>query len=261
MIKARPMRPSELFEHADAYVLDLLEPEERDAFELGLANASSDVRSQIDNHIRRVSLGLETVLPDVHPDPSLRFRIFASIREAMSDHTAGSSQGSWWSSTAFWRAACLGFATAAVTLGGFGFAMQRQHDGLERSIQASIVSKESQRLGPVFARVMFADDRQEIDLTPAATLPVRSGARLLVDPSTGAAVLLAMDMPVNEGTYTIELHSEDGTTQRLASFVGTPGLNPVTIAKLDLDAGGELVVVGPSSEDTPAEVLFRVQLA
>ena len=118
MIEAQVMTPTQLFDNADAYVLGLLEDTERDAFEAGLVAASPAVRAQIREHMLRTSLGIADTLPMTEADPGLRFRVLSSIREAMVGRPTGTSGGSWWSSTAFWRAACLGFATAAVTLGG-----------------------------------------------------------------------------------------------------------------------------------------------
>lgn len=261
MNKVSDMTPEQLFESADAYVLGLLEETETDAFERGMQAASSEVRIQLREHMRRSTLGIEATLPAVEPDAGLRFRIFTAIREAMIGTVSSTQKStSWWHSTAFWRAACLGFATAAVTLGGFGFAMQRQHDGLERSIQASIVSAESQRLGPAFARVMFSDDRLEVDLAPIASLSNKCEARLFVDPVTHSAVLCAFDMPVNEAIYRVEFRAEDGSIRNLATFTGTSGLNPITLAKLDVSVIGEVVVVGPAAADRPAEDIFRIKV-
>lgn len=263
MIEAQRMTPSQLFDNADAYVLGLLEDSERDAFEAGLVAASPSTQRQVREHMLRTSLGIQdTLLPDEEPAQSMRFRVLTTIREAMVGQPQDAGRA-WWSSTSFWRAACLGFATAAVTLGAFAFAMQRQHDGLERSIQASIASAESQKLGPVFARVMLADNRQEADLNRVSTLDLgpRAAARLFVEPISGSAVLCAFEMPVQEGKYRVELRNEDGSIVELATFIGTPGLSPVTLPKLDINRGGTLVVVGPAAPDRPATDLFSITLA
>jgi len=108
---------------------------------------------------------------------------------------------------------------------------------------------------------MFSENRLESDLRALRDLGPRAAARLCVDAETGAAVLFAFDMPVNEGKYRIELRSEDGSVQSVATFVATPGLNPVTLTRLDLAAGGTLVLVGPAENDAAASDLFGLRLA
>ena len=80
------MTTHELLELASLDAMGLLDPEEREAFELAFRAAAPALQAQIRREQLRLSY-IDGILPVVEPPPGLRARVMAKVREAIESMT------------------------------------------------------------------------------------------------------------------------------------------------------------------------------
>jgi len=256
------MNTRELFELASLDVLGLLDEQEREAFEQGFKAAPPSVQAQIRREQLRFS-EMEKMLPEVEAPTGLRARVIAAVRDAIaavgSEPIAriGTSSVSHpvFNSAPLWRAACIGFATAALVLAGFGYKVMGENnliqDQLASSGTASGFQAMALRAGGIDpARLLASDFCQRVSFSPTAPDAAgpngRIDAYLLIDTQSRKAILACEGLTIGDNTYTLIIESGSGS-QLLESF--KPDAHSFYVPLRDLDPAqlDKLQIRGPGA--------------
>ncbi len=265
------MNTRELFELASLDVLGLLDEQEREAFENAFRAAPPPVQAQIRREQLRFS-EMEKMLPDVDAPAGLRARVIAAVRDAIAAVGAepiariGSSGVSHpvFNSAPLWRAACIGFATAALVLAGFGYKVMGENnliqDQLASSGTAAGFQDIARRAGGIDpAKLLLSDNCRRVAFSPTAADAADSGridAYLLIDIQTRQAILACAGLTIGDNSYSLVL--SDGTDEQLLDTF-TPEANMVYIPIRGLDPAvlSNLEIRGPGIAGSGPSVLLR----
>lgn len=184
------MTLQELMEAAHLDALGLLDDDEQRAFEQAFARAPETVRAQVRAEQARWATTLPE-LSDAQPPADLRERVLAAVDEAMhvsrlnpaqADHdseviaTLGVTRGASGARqvarvSPAWRAAALGFATAAAVLLAAFVSMSRQAEQLGQRLQNDVaLGALSEGLGAkAFDQTVFAASTRRAVMTATST--------------------------------------------------------------------------------------------
>ncbi len=266
-MKANDMNSTrELFELASMDVLGLLDESERESFERHFRAATPEVQAAVRREQLRVAKD-DDLLPQVAPPPGLKARVMSAISEAIAsvsgqESTVGyvgpASGNRMMASATLWRAACLGFATAAVVMGVFVFQMSR----LNRQIIAQVESADAldvlRPTGVGFQTMLTSPSMFNAHFAPLAQdAPDSTRATIYVDRELKRAYLLCADLPPGEYRLVIENGTGEGSSQAQFRHNGG-GLQVVHVEQIDPADVNRLSIVtnsGPRSEPT---VVMRV---
>lgn len=263
----------DLLEYASLDALGLLDEGEREEFERAFRAASPEVQAMVRREQTRAA-DIDAWLPRVEAPAGLKQRVVMAWREAVSA-VAPEPVGSIGPAVPqvhiglrtgyIWRAACIGFATATLVLGGFFISSLQLNNDLRTQISQNTNNGQISKLGPGFLGTFFASDKREFALQPQVDVAAAVQGSLLVSGDQGHGVLVFKRLPSDQGTYRVVIETDKGH-QEIAQFDATGGLASVNIdlAKFGgatKDTLDRLAVVGPAQAGGPDTVIFRVKTA
>ncbi|MFJ7592377.1 anti-sigma factor domain-containing protein [Streptomyces sp. NPDC097617] len=235
-----------------AYVLDALEPAERDAVERHLADCMSCAQEVRELSETVTRLGLAVAAP---PSPALRdevMRRIATVRQEPPTTVKASRGGHVrprWRAPNWALAACF---AAAVALGGVAVSQYEQaQEAREQAVRARIAND---AVGAVLAS---ADAR-------VSTAPLRGGAvgTVVVSASRNQAVFAASGMPAPPSGKVYQLwYNDGGGRMRSAGLMdtGTPAAATLLHGPVDTASGMGITVEpaggSPLPTSTPVALL------
>lgn len=259
------MNTRDLFELASLDVLGLLDEDERASFEEAFRAAPPQIQAQIRAEQTRFS-DVERILPDVEAPMGLRHKVMSGINEAIAAVQAGpvaaiGPGGRVRTSAPIWRAACIGFATASLVLGGFSWKITQDNRAMASIALSNHLSTElAQKAGPGFTDLITRPTLRHVAFSPAAPdAGGKAAAALFVDTATKTAYLVCDSLPVVSGEYRLVLQSATGTN-RVATFTASSGNFYVPIERIDVESLKNLSIHAPvrEGEDKPLLVTSGV---
>lgn len=256
------MNSRDLFELASMDALGLLDEAERADFEQAFRAAPPELQAQIRSEQLRYA-ELEEWLPDVQPPAGLRARVIAAVREAFTsiptEPIARIRAGSTWLSTAaFWRAACIGFATATVVLAGFVYTVADQNKRITYDALYSAFAGEAKSLGgTALVDVLTSPSMRRVSLQNAGEAASgKSKATLLLDPDSRIAHLVCKGLPIANGEYTLVIGSANGANPRIERFVANSDVAGMRIEHVSVDQLGRVELRAPKGPTGKSELLM-----
>ncbi|MCA9282674.1 MAG: hypothetical protein KDA30_11595 [Phycisphaerales bacterium] len=259
------MNPTrELLELASLDVLGLLDESEREEFEQSFRAATPEVQAAV----RREQLRLakdDDLLPKVDTPPGLRARVMSAISEAIASvsgqeatigYVGPAQSRSVMASATLWRAACLGFATAAVVMGGFVYQMSRVNRQIIDDVASGTVMEKLRPIGPTFQKMLTSPSMFNAHFAPLAKdADDHSRATIYVDRELKQAFLLCSDLPPGEYRLVIDNPTNTSNAAPNVAFRHDGGLLKVVhIDQIDPDDVNSLSIVasnGARNESTP----------
>ncbi|MFM9956518.1 MAG: hypothetical protein ACKVZJ_00440, partial [Phycisphaerales bacterium] len=152
----------DLLEYASLDALGLLDEVEREEFDRAFRAASPEVQAMIRREQTRAA-DIDAWLPRVEPPAGLKHRVVSAWREAVAavasdfpPQPVGSigpamPQVNIGLRTGYiWRAACIGFATATLVLGGFFISSLQLNNDLRTQISQNTNNSHLSKFGPGF---------------------------------------------------------------------------------------------------------------
>lgn len=263
-MKANTMNATrELLELASLDVLGLLDDSERESFEQSFRAASPEVQAAV----RREQLRLakdDDLLPKVDTPPGLRARVMSAISEAIASvsgqdaslaYIGPAPSRSIMASATLWRAACLGFATAAVVMGGFVFQMSRVNRQIIDDVASGTVMETLRPIGPTFQKMLTSPTMFNAHFAPLAKdANDHSRATIYIDRELKQAFLLCSDFPPGEYRLVVD-NPASARKNADVEFRHDGGLlGVVHIDQIDPDDVNSLSIVasnGARNESTP----------
>lgn len=266
------MKTRELFELASLDVLGLLDEAEREAFELAFRKADPAVQAQVRREQLRFT-EMEQILPEVQAPAGLKARVMAAVRDAIAAVRTepiariGVGQHAVFNAAPIWRAACIGFATAALVLGGFFYQVTQSNKQIIASLDSNALNEQMRRLsesGVNWRSTLMAKGLTKVDFSPTAA-DVGDGlsepvGRIFIDPTKMEAIVLLEHLPIVSGEYTLKIIGHD--KDRLKRFEATPGLVQIPLKAFDLSKlkGFEILAPAASTESEAPTILRATTL-
>lgn len=203
------MNTQDLLEQASLDALGLLDEQERAAFETAFRAAPPAVQSQVRREQARFASS-EAMLPRVDVPAGLKFRVMSAVREAIQsfnrvetarrvEHTPF-LRSLMWNSTPLWRAACIGFATATVTLGVFFSFVSQRVKSIERTGTVVEALGAQSGMSPGLLNAILDRPQQHWFVQRVADIAA-ARAVITVNPDSGEAHLIVDNLPVQRAQY------------------------------------------------------------
>lgn len=259
------MSTRELLELAALDALGLLDEGEREQFDSAFRAAPPEVQARLRREQARFAKA-DHLLPPVDPPAGLRARVIAKVREAIAavrgqedaDVLATIGMAPRKASAPFWRAACIGFATASMVLGVLYLTVAQQNSKMTRLAQQNNLTEMVQDLGPRAQNILLAERMRPVAFTPTASdLGAPVTASLLFDPDSGEALLLCEGLPVPDDTYTLTVRSGSSETT-VSRILANGGFVPVYIEGLREDQIDSMTIDGPKTFGGANETILAV---
>ncbi len=263
----RSMSIRELLENAHMDALGLLDEQDRAAFDAAFRAAPPALRDQVRAEQARMAR-MESTLPRVTPDASLRDRVVMAVEHAITEQTLSGDAGV----TDFranrrlstWRSGAIAMACAAVILGGAFVKVMVDNAEMSRmqgdngTLTALLVGFGN---GPM-RDALFNPATQRAIFEPAikdGALQSRRQAVLFHNPDW-ATMRLFTQLPAPEGreTYRLVILDDEGQiVQEVAEFSGTGQLASLEV-KATLAAGTHVAIATavPGLRATAASILM-----
>ena len=262
------MTTRELFEFASMDALGLLDDDERQAFENAFRAAPPHVQAEIRREQLREANATD-LLPNISPPASLRARVIAAVMgkaELLNTEpiaTIGPATRTLASTTAFWRAACIGFATATVVLAGFVYTVSEENKKIGQEALNADAVETMKAFGNPTSLAKMITSPHTIDVafrTPAtpndANTNSRAGARLYFDPETQNAYLLCQGLPIATTEYTLVVGNAASGDARLESFRVSGSLTGLPLESFKPEMLGDLEIRSPGQNGV-SEILLE----
>lgn len=276
------MTTKELIEMASLDALGLLDEQERDEFERAFRAAAPEVKEQLRREQSRFA-DIGRWLPSVEPPRDLKDRVLDAVREAIhavstpAPAIAGrivpaAGLARWWNTAPLWRAACIGFATASVVLGGFFVYVSQKNEQIAEQALTGGLTAVNIQAGGQYSRITLSKNYQrvmfDVIATDAAGKQLTCQAVLHLDRETRQAVLQCKDLPSTNGQYAVMIEGAGGAAPVvLKRFQGGAGDVYVPVS-LSSGGGGDpmlslasFVIRGPATERGSEQVIFRARQA
>ncbi|MBM4108434.1 MAG: hypothetical protein FJ255_06415 [Phycisphaerae bacterium] len=269
------MNTQELIELAQLDALCLLDEREREAFERAFAAASPAVRRHVREEQARFAQ-LDMLLPMDEPPAILREKVLARIRAAMAESSGSAGPlrlsagelpiGRSRRVSPLWRAAALGFATAAVLLGAVSMQMFQQVEETQRNLRDGALVDEVRRAwGTRYVEdVLFDAGTTRVAFRTVGDQGGRGQASVFINPEWSSSLLFSMNLShKQDGSYRLVvvddrnqvvhevgvIRSEGGLSgQELPSMAGARGSGgegrrlAITFEPISGDAGPVIVM-------------------
>lgn len=251
------MNTFDLLEMASLDALGLLDPEEREEFELAFRAAPPAVQAQVRREQLRFSQ-MDGMLPPVEAPLGLRARVLAAVRQAVEQVAGRRVAGRIGPAPAmrnaggvhrFWRPAAVGCAAAALV---FGFTTLQIRSDFRETSQYAISSAYADHLlkeyGARFDQTFFDPSTRFVNFHPPASADpnsiTRGKATLMFDPVNRRAQLFCKDFPSSAGEYEVVVVDEAGNTTRAVLTFKPPiaGFQGQTATNIDLETGSRLII-------------------
>jgi len=262
------MNTRELFELASLDVLGLLDDREREAFEKAFRAATPSIQAQVRREQTRFSQ-MSDVLPQVEAPAGLRAKVLAAVRDAIAAvrtepiaRIGSGSRHPLFNSAPIWRAACIGFATAALILGGFFYSVVQANKALATTAlsnaTAGQISQIAKKSGINVGDLLLAKNVQRVSFSkPAADAgSSKLQASLWANLEKGKGLLVCDGLQMGQDMYVLVISSEDGQTRRVA-FPANSGRVFIKIESLRQSDMADLKIVKPNGPGGQPEVLLR----
>jgi anti-sigma-K factor RskA len=224
------MNTRELIELAQLDALGLLDDAERQAFERAFAAAPPAVRAMLREEQARYAR-IDALLPTDEPPAGLRQRVMDRVRAARAeqDQTApaplrlvgGSGEALPISRSRrvspLWRAAAVGFASAAVLLGAVTLAMFRQFDDMRRSMrEQELIASVAKTFGTRYVEdVLFHPQTTRVSFRRAEGAAGAEQASVFINPDWANALFFSANMASPQGgTYRLVVVDENNRIVR-----------------------------------------------
>ncbi len=261
------MTTRELIEHASLDALGLLDESERAAFEAAFQGASPEVQALVRREQKRFA-DAEALLPDVAPPPGLKYKVLAAMREAIAGISAPVPEdagvlariggSSWWNSASLWRAACIGFATASVVLGGFFLFVTDQNARMLVTLDQFDAYNELAPRGSGVERFVHDPFRVSYYAFESRDDLVLAQATLHVH-EDGHAKLYLSGLPVLDGVYSLVAERGDEPARLITEFLAAG----TSVQEVSFRVDGEvpdLAILGPLEENGGDERLLFLEV-
>lgn len=262
------MTNHELLELASLDAMGLLEPSEREAFELAFASANPSVQAAVRRDQLRVT-ELAGTLPGVETPPGMKARVLSALRVAMAEakqsvglRLAGNSGSApaaiptiegvaqvhrWW------RTAAISAVAASIVL---AIGMQQIRSEV-RATDRQIVSNELSDMfrkdfGLQFSEMLTDPQTDLVAFSTQAKGSIRPRAALIISKDTRHAYLFTRNLPASDTGYELIAVSEGGRSARVLTTIAGSGTNltaPHGIENLVLAAGETLTLRRIGSSD------------
>ena len=188
---------------------------------------------------------------------------------SMSGHIASEAASAWrsgrrvvFNSAPMWRAACIGFATASLVLGGFFYKVSEHNKTITESLTSTELIEQLRRLsgtGADWRQIVTTPNLRHVDFAPAAQdletdrVPF---ARLFLIPEKRQAVLVCQRLPIEKGEYTLVI--EGASRVPAVPFMATPGLVQVPLDSIEIESLKSFEIRAPVTiEGAEPTVLLR----
>ncbi len=233
------MNTRELIELAQLDALCLLDESEREAFERAFAAAPPAVRRQVRQEQARLAQ-VDMLLPLDEPPATLREKVLARIRAAMAEVSDPRSDLLHLTPgelpirrsrrvSPIWRAAALGFATAAMLLGAVSMQLFQQIEETRRNLREGALVDEVRRIwGTRYVEdVLFDTATTRVAFRAVDRKVGRGQASVFINPDWSNALLFSMNLPYQEaGTYRLVVVDEHNRiVQEVGVIHSQGGLN------------------------------------
>lgn len=260
------MNTRELLELSAMDVLGLLDESERDAFERALRAASPEVQAAVRAEQLRVAKDDE-LLPRVSPPPGVKARVMSALSEAIAsvagqESTAGyvglaRRPGGVVASATLWRAACLGFATAAVVMGAFVFQVSKLNRQTIAQIEQNQASDQIRSLGTNVMGMLTNPAMFNAHFAPIAQDSKDTRATIYVDREKQEAYLLCSDLPPGEYRLVIQ-RAATGSSDQVAFQQTGNSLKVVYVKQIDPNDVNGLSIVVDRGPRAAASTVMRI---
>jgi anti-sigma-K factor RskA len=262
-----PASTRELLELASLDALGLLDGDEREAFERAFEAAPRAVREQIRREQGRIAAADDALLPEVDPPAGLRARVRGAVRDAMDRvrserDVVGRIAPNAWSLrrnvSPLWRAACLAFATATISLLVAGFHVrQTYNESLASAADGALAEQIARELGDSFVEVLLSPTAERVALQPVLAsasfdrFEGRGEGLLMFDQDAGVGLLVVRNLPVLEGEYEVVLMDDVANVREtLVRFRSEGELQSRRIDPKDLRSGMVLAIIPIQAGDS-----------
>lgn len=262
------MTNHELLELASLDAMGLLEPSEREAFEIAFTSASPSVQATVRREQLRVT-EMAGTHPGLETPPGLKARVLSALRVAMTEakqsvglRLAGSpgntpatlptihgvTQVHRW-----WRTAAISAVAASIVL---AIGMQQIRSEV-RATDRQIVSNElsdtfRKDFGLQFSEMLTDSETDLIAFSTQTKGSIRPRAALIINRDTRHAYLFTRNLPSSDTGYELIAVSEGGRSSRVLTSIAGSGTNltaPHAIESLVLAAGETLTLRRVGSTD------------
>lgn len=254
------MNTRDLFELASLDVMGLLDEQERIAFEDAFRAAPPHVQAQIRAEQTRAT-DLASVLPEVEVPAGLRAKVMSGIQEAIAAVQAGpvasiGPVGRSSMATPIWRAACIGFATASLVLGGFSWKVTQDNKNMVGMALSNSLSTElARKAGPGLTAILSKPTLRHISFTPSAPDATnRASAAIFVDTKSKVAYLVCDGLPQIEGSYRLVVQHKTGDSV-VSQFRAGNGNFYVPIQELDTESIENMRIQAPTADGSGTSLL------
>lgn len=235
------MTPRELIEMSSLDLLGFLDDADRAAFEKALRAASPEVQAQVRAQ-QLLESDVDRILPDVAPPMGFKGKVMATVRDAIAavEPVARIGPGGRRFSYAapVWRAACIGFATASLVLGGFAWRITSYNREIQSLAINNNVQDElrSRGAGVEFVQMLTSRDFQRVSFSPAAQdYAGRAEASIMVNPAANRAYLICNSLPQGGGKCRLMAQTGDDARE-IAEFIAAPGTFFIKLEGFDVKA-------------------------
>ncbi|MCA9292953.1 MAG: hypothetical protein KDA20_03980 [Phycisphaerales bacterium] len=262
------MNTQDLLEQASLDALGLLDEQERQAFETAFRAAPPAVQSQVRREQARFAAS-EAMLPKVDVPAGLKFRVMAAVREAIQSfnrvETARRAEHTpflrslMWNSTPLWRAACIGFATATVTLAVFFSFVSERVKQIEATGTTITSIGEQAMLSPEYSTFKLNGGSIEHRFMHRVVQAAAARAVIEINPDSGEAHMIVKNLPVIGADYALVAKgARDGEYKEIAKF---QALSTTNMFRADMDPEiepGSLGILGPAVEGGTSVLIMSV---
>ncbi len=215
------MSTYELLELASLDAMGLLDPEERESFELAFRAAPPALQAQIRREQLRLS-DLDGMLPAIDPPPGLRARVMAKVREAIGSMTIHRISGGAivpdlrpaFGVNRLWRVGAIAAAAASVVLGLSVIQMRIDYQDVQHGVGDNFAHDTILKdFGIKFSQSMFDPQTRFVQFSQPAAVSEDAqpfaGRALLVVEGTGSGELFLKDLTAGS-EYEVVVIDADG---------------------------------------------------
>jgi len=266
----------ELLELASLDALGLLDEQERETFDRALEAAPQPIREQVAREQGRIAAADDDLLPQVEPPLGLRARVVSAVLGALD--RAGSERdvvgriapGAWSlrrNVSPLWRAACLAFATATISLLVAGYHVRQSYEHTVATFADGALAQQIAReLGPNFVDVLLSPSAQHVAFQPALAASTDANqasgeALLMLDSEARIGLIVVRNLPVLEGEYELVLLDADANVREtLVRFRSDGALQSRPIDPETLRRGALIAIVPIQPGDVRREPVLTTTI-
>ncbi len=252
------MTTQELLELASLDALGLLDTDERNSFEEAFRKASPAIQAQVRREQGRLS-DVDDLLPTVDPPVGLRERVIGAVRDAIAavsgtgerDVVASIAGGAWSlrsNVSPLWRAACIGFATAAVVTISVGyFTVEMYTQALRDYGDGQLAQQFAKEYGGDFSQALIHPRSTHVQFVQTAGSSIPGGAFAVINPEIDTAILVCNGLPIAEGEYKLVVVNDgQEAKQTIARFKSSGEWMRYDMDLTEVEPGASFELVAPA---------------